>query len=318
MEPPLDGPSGKTLTAFAGAVVIGGANFLAVKFSNEELEPLSGAALRFTAATVLLLLICAISSSVLPRGRAAVGAAIYGLLGFGISYAFLYYAIQGLGAGPTSVFIAAVPLATLILAVIHRQEVLTARGVVGGLLAVIGIGVLSYRSLEADLEASYVIAAILGVAAIAESGVVVKGFPRAHPMGTNALGMGVGALFLIIAMFAFDQSWALPSEGRTWAALLWLVAVGSIGLFWLFLYVISRWTASATSYITTLFPVVAVTLGALFADEEITADLVFGGALVLIAVYIGAISTAARDESARRVVDAASGEPVPGEAPIGS
>jgi drug/metabolite transporter (DMT)-like permease len=281
-----------------------------VKFSNDELDPLSGAAFRFIAASVLLFAISAIWNYELPRGRAALGAAIYGFLGFGVSYAFLYYAIVGLGAGPTSVIIAAVPLATLIFAVIHRQETLTARGVIGGVLAVIGIGVLSFRSLEADLEPSYVLAALLGAAAIAESGVVIKGFPRVHPMSTNALAMAVGALFLIAATFAFGQSWALPSEGRTWAALAWLVVVGSAGLFWLFLYVIERWTASATSYITTLFPVVAVTLGALFADEALTIELVLGGALVLLAVYIGALSGATQDSSPVRSTDAGTIEPV--------
>ena len=283
-----------TLAAFGAAVVIGGTNFLAVKFSNEELEPLPGAAIRFTAAALLLYAICAIWRYEMPRGRAAVGAVIYGFLGFGISYWALYYAVLGMGAGPTSVIIASVPLATLILAVIHGQEVLTTRGVIGGILAVIGIGVLSLRSLETDVEPSYVVAAIVGVLAIAESGVVIKGFPRAHPISTNALGMGVGALFLILAAFAFDPSWELPSRGRTWVALVYLVVVGSGVLFWLFLFVIARWSASATSYITTLFPVVAVTLGALFADEEITIELLLGGALVLVAVYIGALSDTSR------------------------
>lgn len=283
--------SGTTLAAFAVAVIIGGANFLAVRFSNDELDPLPGAAYRFSAAALLLLLLCAVRRIELPRGRAAVGATIYGVLGFGVSYMFLYYAVLGMGVGPTSVIIAAVPLATLVLAVIHGQEALTTRGVIGGVLAVIGIGVLSYRSLEADIAPSYVIAGVLGVIAIAESGVIIKGFPRAHPMGTNALGMVVGAAFLIVAAFAFGQSWALPSEPQTWVALAYLVLIGSIALFWLFLFVIERWTASGTSYITTLFPVVAIALGALFANEEVTIELLFGGALVLIAVYIGAITT---------------------------
>lgn len=291
---PHDERPGATFAAFGAAVIVGGINFLAVKFSNEELDPLPGAALRFIAAGILLFVISMIWRYEWPRGRAAIGAAIYGLLGFGVSYAFLYYAIVGLGAGPTSVIIAAVPLATLILAVIHRQEVLSARGVVGGVLAVIGIGILSIRSLEGDLGFSYVMAAVLGAVAIAESGVVIKGFPRAHPMTTNALGMAVGAIFLIVATFAFDQDWVLPSETKTWAALAWLIIGGSIVLFSLFLFVIERWTASATSYITTLFPVVAITLGALFADEEITIELIFGSALVLFAVYIGALSKAAR------------------------
>lgn len=294
MDPKLHEPSSATLAAFAGAVLIGGGNFLAVKFSNEELDPISGAAMRFTGAAILLFVISAIWRYEMPRGRAAVGAAIYGLLGFGISYAFLYYAIEGLGAGTTSVILASVPLITLILAVLHRQEVLTARGIFGGVLAVIGIGVLSYRSLEADLELSYVLAAVMGALMIAESGVVIKGFPRAHPMSTNAFGMAVGSLFLIVFGVLFDQSWALPSENKTWAALGWLVIMGSVGFFGLYLYIIERWTASAASYITTLFPVVAITLGAVFADEDVSIELIFGAVLVLAAVYIGALSSAAR------------------------
>jgi O-acetylserine/cysteine efflux transporter len=66
--------------------------------------------------------------------------------------------------------------------------------------------------------------------------------------------------------------------------------VGSVGLFILFLFVIARWTASATVYALTLMPVVAVTLGALLADEQVTIGLLAGGVLVLVAVYVGAIS----------------------------
>lgn len=293
MEQRSGGPAGVTLGAFAGAVLIGGANYIAVKFSNEEIEPLSGAALRFGAAALLLWVICAFGRYPMPRGRALVGASIYGVLAFGVSYALLYYAIVGLGAGPTSVIVGAAPLATLLLAVAHRQEMISARGVGGGLLALIGIGILSIGSFDAELEPSYVIAALFGVLAIAESSVVVKGFPKTHPMSTNAVGMSVGALFLVVCTALFGQSWALPTTIRTWAALGWLVVIGSVGLFWLFLYVIERWTASATVYAITLMPVCTIILGALFADEPITPELLGGGALVLFAVYIGALGRGA-------------------------
>jgi drug/metabolite transporter (DMT)-like permease len=289
-------PSSATLAAFSGAVLIGGANYIAVKFSNEEIDPLTGAALRFSAAAFLLFLICGIGRYPLPRGRQAVGAALYGLLGFGISYALVYYAIVGLGAGPTAVILGAVPLATLLLAVVHGQESLSIRGVAGGLLALIGIGVLSVGALQGDLEPSYTIAAVVAVLSIAESSVVIKGFPSAHPMSTNAVGMAIGALLLIAAASLFDQSWSLPTTGRTWIALAWLVVVGSVGLFWLFLYVIGRWTASASVYAITLMPVVAVVLGASLADEPVTIELMIGCALVLAAVYIGAIG-GKRDET---------------------
>lgn len=307
----VEKPSSSTAAAFAAAVLIGGANYIAVKFSNEELDPMSGAALRFAAAALLLFAICAIFRYPRPRGRELVGAAIYGLLGFGVSYALVYYAIVGLGAGPTAVILGAVPLATLFLAVLHRQETLTARGVAGGVLAVIGIGVLSAGSLEADLEPSYVLAALCAVLAIAESSVVIKGFPRTHPMSTNAVAMSVGALFLIIATFLFDQTWALPRSPRVWAAVVWLVVIGSVGLFWLILYVIERWKASATSYAITLMPVGTVILGALFADEPVTPELIAGGILVLAAVYVGALGAGKEQDTVTAVAGPAEVKPIP-------
>lgn len=278
-----------TIAVFAGAVFIGGTNFVAVKFSNEDLDPMFGAAIRFGAAALLFVAIGVALRVPWPRGRAALGAAIYGLLGFGVAYALLYYALVGITAGTTSLILASVPLLTLILAVAHRQERFTTRGLVGGVLAIVGITLLSARSLGGDLRPIYVGAALLSAVAVAESSVAIKAFPRAHPVTTNALGMGVGTIFLVVASLAFDERWILPATGRTWAVLGYLVVAGSVGLFALFLFLISRWTASATVYVLTLMPVVAVTLGALLADESVTPDVIAGGLLVLGAVYIGAL-----------------------------
>lgn len=283
-------PERSTLLAFAGAVIIGGGNFIAVKFSNEELAPLFGAALRFTAAAVLFFLLARLRGIPLARGRSASGAALYGLLGFGLAYAFLYYALVGLAAGTTSVIMASVPLLTLALAVAHGQERFTRRGIVGALLAILGIAVLSARPFEGDVRPIYFIAALLGAGAAAESSVVAKGLPRLDPIMTNAIGMSTGAALLWIASFAFGEPWILPTTGRTWIVLGYLVLLGSVSLFILFLYVVQRWTASASVYAIALMPVVAVTLGALLAAEPITLELVLGGLLVMTAVYVGALS----------------------------
>ena len=283
-------PDRVTLAAFAGAVLIGGTNFVAVKFSNEELEPLFGAGIRFTAGALILFGLMRLNRTPVPRGREALGGAIYGLLGFAVSYALLYYALIGLAAGTAAVFVAATPLVTLVLAVLHGQERFTTRGLIGGALAVAGITLISLDSLGGDLRPIYVLAALGGVVAIAESSVVVKGFPRSDPITTNAVGMVVGAVLLLVASLAFREEWVVPQRAKTWIVLGWLAVAGSVGLFVLFLYVIKRWTASATVYALTLMPIVAVILGTLFADEVITAELLIGGALVMTAVYVGALS----------------------------
>jgi drug/metabolite transporter (DMT)-like permease len=283
-------PDRTTLAAFVGAAIIGGSNFVAVRFSNEELDPMFGAAFRFAIATILLLGIMALTGRHVPRGRAAAGAVIYGLLGFGLSYALLYIALVELPAGTSSLILAVTPLFTLILAVAHRQESLSMRGLIGAALAVVGIAVLSGGSIGSEFPLAYLLAAVLGAVCIAESSVIVKGFPRTDPITTNAVGMAAGTVLLGIASLISGEQWMLPTTTRTWLVLAWLVVVGSVGLFILFLFVISRWTASATVYALTLMPVVAVTLGALLADEQVTIGLLAGGVLVLVAVYVGAIS----------------------------
>jgi drug/metabolite transporter (DMT)-like permease len=279
-----------TYLAFANAVLIGGANFVAVSFSNMELPPLFGAALRFALAALLFFFIMRISGVPLVRGRAAVGAAVYGILGFGAAYAFLYYALVGLAAGTVAVVMAAVPLFTLIMAVLLGQERLSLRGIVGGGLAIAGITVLSLGTLGGDLSPTYLIAAVLGAVAAAASSVAAKSLPNVHPLNMNAIGMASGTLLLIIGSLLFQERWVLPYETNTWLALGWLVVLGSVGLFQLFLYVIRRWTASATVYAITAMPVVAVALGAIMLRQPITPTVLVGGALVIFAVYVGAIS----------------------------
>ncbi|MFN2388777.1 MAG: DMT family transporter [Actinomycetota bacterium] len=283
-------PSRATLGAFVAAVVIGGTNFLAVRYSNEDLAPLFGATVRFATAALFLLAVTRLRRLPLPHGAEAVGAGIWGLMGFGLAYGLLYYALVGLSAGTTSVIVAASPLVTLALAVVHGQERFSLPGILGGCLAIAGIGLVSIRSLGGDLSPRYLIAALLAVVAIAESSVVIKGFPQAHPVTTNAVGMGIGALFLAPTSLVLGEAWTMPRLGRTWLVLVYLVVVGSVGLFGLFLFVIKTWTASASVYALALMPVVAVSLGTVIADEPVTWELLAGTALVIAAVYVAVLS----------------------------
>jgi drug/metabolite transporter (DMT)-like permease len=60
------------------------------------------------------------------------------------------------------------------------------------------------------------------------------------------------------------------------------------------LYVVQRWTASATAYVFVLMPIVALIVGALIADEEITATTILGSAIVFAGVYLGALARSDR------------------------
>lgn len=300
-----------TITAFAAATLIGGTNFVAVRISNEGLPPQFGAAMRFSLAAALFLAIAAVRRVTLPRGRDAAGAVLYGVLAFGVLYAFVYYALTALGSGTVSVIMAGAPLFTLVVAVLIGQERLTLRGVLGGALAVAGIAVLSSGSLGRDIGWTYLAAAVVASMSAGASSVVAKAHQHVSPVAMNAVGMVSGAILLATATIALGEQWRLPSEPRTWLALGWLVIFGSVGLFLLVLHVIRRWTASAAVYSVAAMPVVAVVLDAIVLGQPITAHVVAGGALMALAVYIGALADGGRKARGAEAVASATAERAP-------
>ena len=279
-------PDRLALGAFTGAVVIGGSNFVAIRFSNRELDPLWGAGLRFTLAAAVFGVLFAVLRLSLPRGRTLALVAAYGVLAFGGAYGCLYWAMQEVPAGIAAVVLAAGPLLTLLLAVVHGMERLSGGALVGALVALVGSVVIFFQ--PGSVSFGWRSFALLGVAALcASESVVVSKLAGQHPVVTNFVGMSVGSVVLLVAAGVAGERFALPAEDETQLAVAYLVAA-TVGLFLLVLFVVQRWTASATSYSFVLMPVVAVALGALVADEAIAVTTVVGGAIVCAGVYVGA------------------------------
>ncbi|HWB72824.1 MAG TPA: EamA family transporter [Egibacteraceae bacterium] len=298
-------PDALTLGAFAVAVTLGGANFLAVRFSNRELPPFWGAGLRFALAALAFVVIALALRLRWPRGRQLTLTALYGSLSFAISYALLYWALLRVTAGVAAVVLAVVPLATLLLAAAQRLERLGPRGAMGALLALAGIVWMTVGPQRVVVPLSALAAMLAAAVCIGQSIILGKRLSANHPAMTNAVGMTAGALLLLVISAAAGDSWALPRQAEAAWAVAYLVTLGSVGLFVLVLLVVRRWTASATSYMFVLFPVVTMALGAALADEPVTGQAVTGAALVMLGVWLGALSPGARRLAA----------PLPAQAP---
>jgi drug/metabolite transporter (DMT)-like permease len=283
-------PDPATLMAYGAMTLIAGSNFVAVRFSNQELQPFWGATLRFAVACALFFGVMQWRRAALPRGRALAGVAIYGALNFGAFYALLYWALRTVPAGLASVLVALVPLLTFFLAIVHGLERFRLRGLAGGLIAVAGIGVVFAEQLGGTMEVAALLACIAGAVCGAESAVVAKLYPRVDPAATNAVGMLTGLAILAPLSLVAGETWTLPARPDTILAVIYLITIGSVGLFALFLYVLRRWTATATSYLLVVSPLVTVAVASLLAGEHITLQFALGGVLVGVGVYVGALS----------------------------
>ena len=276
------------LAAFLGLIVLGGSNAVAIKIGSNELPPFWGATMRFGLATIVLAAIALVVRPPWPRGRNLMGALLYGLIGFAASYSFAYVGLVEAPAGVAGVLIATAPLLTLLLAVAQRLETFRWQGLAGSLLAAAGIGVVFSNQLGVQVPFLSLLALLVSSLCIAETNVVAKLIPPGHPISANLIGMAVGTVLLGAISLLVGEAWTLPAEASTWVSVLYLASVGSVALFLTYLFVLARWTATATSYSLLLMPLWTVTAAALLLDESISPAFAIGGALVIAGTYVGA------------------------------
>jgi drug/metabolite transporter (DMT)-like permease len=282
------------LALFASASILAGGNAVGVRFSNRELEPLWGATVRFGAAAVLLLAIMAARRLPLPRGKALAGAALFGMLNFGIPFALAYYALVYIHAGLGQTLLSLVPLVTLLLSVSEHQEAFRARLLVGTVLAATGVAVISQAPLRGEVPLPALLAVLGAVLSFAQASILVHRIPRVdgrapNPVTVNAVGMTVAAAALAVGSLAVGDAWVWPVLAATWWALAYLVVAGSVLTFILYLQLIERWGPSRSSYLFVVVPVVTIMLSAWLDDEPLTWSLLLGAPLVLLGVYFGAL-----------------------------
>lgn len=282
-------PDRTTLIAFLVFILVSGGASVAIRFTYAELPTFFGGAARFVFGALFFWLYALVRKIELPKGRALLGAVLFGATSMGLSFTFIYWGLVKTPASMYQTIVALVPLLTFFFAALHRLEPFRMQGLLGALLTVAGIIVAVSGAAGGEVSIPHVLAIIAGAACFAEANVIAKVFPRNHPVATNAVAMPVGALILGIASFLSGEAFVIPQQLNTWIAFLYIVIFVTIIAFLLYLFVISRWTASGTSYSFVLIPLVTIFLASWLANEQITLQFLIGGTLVVIGVWVGAL-----------------------------
>ena len=277
------------LWAFVAEAILAGGNSVAIRFSNRELDPLWGASVRFAIAAVLVASVMAAMRIEFPKGRLLAGAAVFGLFQFAGAFGLYYFALVEIQAGLGQTLLALVPLATLILAVAQGMERLRIAAVVGAVISLTGVAVMSRGPLQGSISWVSLTAVLGSVVCFAQGLVIVRRLPPIHPVALNTVGMAVSVPVLVAAAGMRGETFIMPSLPETWVAVGYVAAVGSVVVFLLQVFVVQHWSASRTSYVMVLIPVVTVALSAWLDEEPITVGLLVGGAIIIVGVYIGAL-----------------------------
>ena len=278
-----------TIAAFAALVGLIGTNLVAIRIGNRELAPLWHAGFRFLVAAVLFWAIAAVRRAELPSRRAAVGAAIYGLLSIAAFFGFLYAGLVDASVGIATATLALGPLITLGLAAAVGLERLRAMAVVGAAIAFAGIAVMYASALTGSVPIVSLLLLVAAAVSFAIGGIEVKRTPAMDLVVQNGIASTVGAVVLVGLAVAAGEDLAIPQQADTWLAFVYLVIPGTLLTFGILLYLLRRWPASRVAYQFVLAPIVAILVAALLLNEPIEPAVIVGTALVIVGVWLGAL-----------------------------
>ena len=238
---------------------------------------------RFSAAAVLLLLIARLRGETLPRGRQLLTLVLLGGVGYVVESLCYFSALSRISAGLTALLLYLYPAIVVVLSAVllrHRPSrvavgcvvvatvgtALTIGPVAGGQ----AVGVL----LGLSAAASYALYIVLSSQAISGVG----------PFATSAVVMGSCAL--VYDAFALSTGAALPSSASAWAALAGVTVFGTVVAVACFFAALPLLGPGDTAVLSTLEPVVSVTVAAVALGERLSAVQVAGGVLVIAAVVV--------------------------------
>lgn len=270
------------------AVTIWGGSFIATKTAVADVPPIAFALMRFTVATLGLALVHLVTRTPLEVPRPYWGkVALAGFLGTTLTYVMENTALKYTTAGNGALFIAASPLLTIIGAAIFLKERLSLRRSLGALLASGGILALVGVSFQQTGWGDALMALNTMVGAF--YALISKSIAdRLSPLSALTASFGIGTLGLI--PFTLGEAALAPAlwhfTPTTLFSLVYLGTASSCLAYWLWMYALSKMSASRVGSFLYLMPVITLLLSAWILHEPLGWAKILEALAILAGVYL--------------------------------
>jgi len=301
--PPL-----RVVAGYVSVALIWGSTWAAIKIGVNDVPPFVFAFARAVAVAGLLTIIAVALRQPFPRGRRTMAIAmIVGLINIGWSWAIIFWSEQFVPSGLVSVFGAAAPVWTALLAhFMVKGDRLSALKILGLTLGLGGTVILIGAPEAADGTAGLIATALLALMPItwAIAAILQSRFLRTvAPIPTVAVGTWASALLLApLAVFQLPQAqhWTLASV----LAFAYLVIFGTCFGMVVSLWLYRKLRPTTITLIQVLVPAEAILIGTVWLGEPVTIRMLAGAALVVLAVALNAIAGGGPPPAEERLVGA--------------
>lgn len=246
--------------------------------------------LRFTLAGAVLATVMVVRRQPLPDRKVVLALMLLGAVGY-VSEAGAYFiALQHAPAGLVALLLYSFPaLVALLQRVVFGERL----GRVKWLAVALALGGTALTA-DVDQDGAKPLGIMLGLlSACLYAGYVVisaRVAGRAGPLASSTVILSSAGATLGLVVLARGP--AFPTTPTGWAAVVALALVSTVAAVLLFFVGMARIGPVNTSLVSTMEPLTAVVMGALFLDERLSARQVLGGLLILTAAVLLARSDA--------------------------
>ena len=307
--------SARVWLALVTIYIVWGSTFIALAFAVRDLPPFLSMALRHLFAGGLLL------AWALPRGdkegdrigRPQILAGfVFGGLLFLVGHGSLAWAQQTVPAGVAALLVGSIPIWMALLDRVFFGKRLPSSAYLGFGLGFVGLAFLIDPFGEGHVDRVGAIVIILGALSWSAGSLYSRGaaLPK-RPLVSAGLGAICGGILLLVVSIAGGELGEAVWTADSLLAVAYLIVVGSLVGFTAYVWLLRAAPVSLVATYAYVNPIVAVFLGWLLLDEEITLQMVVAGAAILVAVALILRASGAAVEPGRGLLRRRAPTPTP-------
>lgn len=271
----------------AGLIIISAASFGTLAIFGRYayaagLDTFTLLAIRFSAAAILMAALMVVRGQSLPRGRTLLQLVGMGALGYvGQSFSYLS-AIKYASAGLVALLLYLYPAIVALLSVFVLKEKLTPLKLNALALATLGAALTAdpHGGSWTGILLALAAAGIYSVYIIVGAGVLKK---VSAVQSSTVIFASAGAVYVVLTLINGPH---LPTDAAGWGWMTAIILVATVIPVVTFLAGMQRIGPVNASMLSTVEPIVTVTLAALLFGESLPPVILFGGVLILLAVLL--------------------------------
>jgi putative membrane protein PagO len=269
---------------------IWGSTWIAIRFGLETLTPLYSAGIRFTLAAFFILILMKIRGVRLQLDKISIRLyLIMGFLSFVIPFGLVYWAEQFVPSGMASVLFAVFPFFVAIFSFLFiASESLDIFKISGIVIGFSGIVIIFSDSFGGDITDYLIGMFAIVLSATMQAGIVTTIKKYGHhlnPLSMNFVPMLIAGISMLVIGLAIEDTSTNSFGLHAVLSILYLAFFGSVITFTSYYWLLKKINIVILSLIAFITPIVALILGFLLYDEQLSTNDFVGSAFVLFGVF---------------------------------